>query len=183
MHAHPRRRAGLCRNAVLPGYRSQARPPALRCPHRTHQRKRLDPGHRLNSYRTGSAGADPVAVELAETALTGPLQVTTTHRRSSGPSLTGGYVVRPAQPVLRPPPTPFRQVVHFPRSSVIGRHAPTTTFPQHASAGEGLPSSRRHRLNVPRPLRRGVPRGCSSRIFTASMAFAVSCPARLSLNV
>jgi hypothetical protein len=31
-----------------------------------------------------------------------------THRRSSDPSLTGGYVVRPAQSVLRPPPTPFR---------------------------------------------------------------------------
>jgi hypothetical protein len=28
-------------------------------------------------------------------------------------------------------------------------------------AGEGLPSSRRHHLNVPRPLRRGVPRGCT----------------------
>src|SRR3954454_6281703 len=114
------------------------------------------------------AGADPVAVELAEAALTGPLQVTTTNRRRSGPSLTGGYVVRPAQPVLRPPPTPFRQGVHLPRSSVIGSHAPTTTFPQHAPSGEGLLIPRLHRLIVPRPLRRGVPRGCSSRIFTAS---------------
>ena len=26
-------------------------------------------------------------------------------------------------------------------------------------AGDGLPCSRRHLLNVPRPLRRGVPRG------------------------
>ena len=52
-----------------------------------------------------------------------------------------------------------------------------------APAGEGLPSSRRHHLNVPRPLRRGVPRGCTSRIFTASMAFTVNNPARLSLNV
>ena len=50
-------------------------------------------------------------------------------------------------------------------------------------AGEGLPSSRRHHLNVPRPIRRGVPRGCASRIFTASMAFTVNSPARLSLNV
>ena len=47
-----------------------------------------------------------------------------------------------------------------------------------ASAGEGLPSSRRHLLNVPRPLRRGVPRGCASRIFTASMAFTVITAAR-----
>jgi hypothetical protein len=52
-----------------------------------------------------------------------------------------------------------------------------------ASAGEGLPSSRRHHLNVPRPIRRGVPRGCASRIFAASMAFTVNSPARLSPNV
>src|SRR3954471_10186935 len=64
--------------------------------------------------------------------------VITTHRRSSGPSLTGGYVVRSAQSVLRPPPTPFRQAIHFPRSSVIGRHAPTTPSPQ--VAGPGRPS-------------------------------------------
>jgi hypothetical protein len=32
-------------------------------------------------------------------------------------------------------------------------------------------------MNVPRPLRRGVPRGCASRIFTASMAFTVNSPA------
>src|SRR5947207_11016597 len=49
-----------------------------------------------------------------------------TCRRSSGPSLTGGSVVRSAQPVRRPPPTPFWLAIHFPRSSVIGRHAPTT---------------------------------------------------------
>jgi hypothetical protein len=36
---------------------------------------------------------------------------------------------------------------------------------------------------VPRPLRRGVLRGCASRIFTASMAFTVNSPARLSPNV
>ena len=38
----------------------------------------------------------------------------TTHERSSGPSLTGGYVVRPARSVLRPPPTPSRHPIHFP---------------------------------------------------------------------
>src|SRR5215813_315875 len=49
------------------------------------------------------------------------------HQRSSGPSLTGGSAVRPAQPVLRPPPTPTRPAVHSPGSPVIGRHAPATT--------------------------------------------------------
>jgi hypothetical protein len=39
-------------------------------------------------------------------------------------------------------------------------------------------SSRRHLLNVPRPVRRTVPRGCTSRICTASMAFAVITAAR-----
>jgi len=47
-----------------------------------------------------------------------------------------------------------------------------------ASAGEGLPSSRHHLLNVPCPVRRTVPRGCTSRVFTASMAFAVITAAR-----
>src|SRR3954470_4372530 len=118
----------------------------------------------------GSAGADPVAVELAETALTGPLQVTTTHRRSSGPFLTGGCVVRPAQSVLWPPPTPFRPVVHFPRSSVIGRHAPTTHV--RRLSGRGGPPQ------FPPPLsERSAPHtpGSSSRLqsrsYTASLAF------------
>ena len=42
---------------------------------------------------------------------------------------------------------------------VIGHRAPVS-FRSHR-AGDGLPSSRRHLLNVPRPLRRGVPRGCT----------------------
>jgi len=49
-------------------------------------------------------------------------------------------------------------------------------------AGEGLPSSRRHHLNVPRPIRRGVPHGCTSRVFTASIAFAPISRARHSLH-
>jgi len=48
-------------------------------------------------------------------------------------------------------------------------------------AGEGLPSSRHHHPNVPRPLRRGVLRGCTSRLFTPSMAFTQRDEARLSL--
>ena len=49
-------------------------------------------------------------------------------------------------------------------------------------AGEGLSSSRRHHLNVPRPLTPESPSRLRPRIFTASMAFAVNRPARLSLR-
>jgi hypothetical protein len=48
---------------------------------------------------------------------------------------------------------------HFPRSSVI-RHDTPTAFSQGHRAGEGLSSSRHHHLDVPSPLRRGVPCGC-----------------------
>ena len=116
--------------------------------------------------RTGSAGELPAAVGLAETALTGHLHDEQTHRRSSGPSLTGGYVVRSAQAVLRPPPTPFRPATHFPRSSVIERHAPATQSADHR-AGEGLTSSRRHYLNVPSPIRRGVLQRLHIQVFSA----------------
>ncbi len=99
--------------------------------------------------RTGSRN-DPEAAELAITALTGPLLHTTRVDEVAALPITGGSVVRSAQPVLRPPPTPSRPAIHFPRSSVIGRHAPATPSAGHR-AGEGLPSSRRHYLNVPRP--------------------------------
>lgn len=133
--------------------------------------------------RTGSL-MDPTAAELADmTALTGPHSFTVTaHERSSGPSLTGGYAVHPARSVLRPPPTPHPAPDPLPGSTpVIGPGRPRP--PQSASTGKGLPSSRRHCSCVPRPLRRGVPRGCASRLFTASMAFTVRSPARLSLNI
>ena len=94
--------------------------------------------------------------------------------------ITGGYAVRPAQPVLRPPPTPTRPAIHFPGSPVIGRHAPAAKS-AGCRAGEGLPSSRRHYRYVPRPIRRGVLRGCASRLFTASVAFTLDSGARLSL--
>src|SRR5919197_5078432 len=59
-------------------------------------------------------------------------------------------------------------------------------FRQHHTAGrragEGLPSSRRHPLSVPRPLRREVPQGCTSRLFTPSLAFTVTDAARLLLD-
>jgi len=63
----------------------------------------------------------------------------------------------------------------------MGPDASDSTNTAGCRAEEGLPSSRRHPLNVPRPLRRGVLRGCDSRLFTPSMAFAVKDAARLSL--
>jgi hypothetical protein len=66
------------------------------------------------------------------------------------------------------------------RAPVIGRHAPATESAGHR-AGEGLPSSRRHYRHVPRPIRRGVPHGCASRLFAASMAFTLISGARHSL--
>ena len=51
--------------------------------------------------------------------------------------ITGGSVVRPAQSVLRPPPTPTRHHAPFPGSPVIGRVAPTTR--SAASPGRGGP--------------------------------------------
>ena len=49
---------------------------------------------------------------------------------------------------------------HFPATSpVIGPAAPATI--RSSRAEEGLPSSRRHLLAVPRPLRRRVPRRCA----------------------
>ena len=88
---------------------------------------------------------------------------------------------RPARRALRPPPTPTRLAP----TSRLNTGYRTRHFRQHhtagSRAGEGLPSSRRHPLSVPRPLRRGVPQGCNSRLFTLSMAFAVRDAARLSL--
>src|SRR5208282_2548076 len=103
------------------------------------------------------------------------------HRRSSGPSHHRRLCCPAAQPVLWPPPTPTRPAIHFPGSPVIGRHAPATYSAGHR-AGEGLPSSRRHPRYVPRPIRRGVPHGCASRLFAASMAFTLNSGARHSLH-
>jgi hypothetical protein len=86
-----------------------------------------------------------------------------------------------AQRTLRPPPPPCRRQAHFPVSLVIGPSP--SDFSAFRRVGEGFPSSRRCLPHVPRPLRRGVPRGCSSRLFTPSMAFALTPQARLSLVV
>jgi hypothetical protein len=122
----------------------------------THQRARYSA---CCTARTGSRN-DPETAGLAETALTRPLLHTTPVNEVAALPITGGHVVRSAQPVPRPPPTPSRPAIHFPRSPVIGHHAPATPSAGHR-AGEGLPSSRRHYLNVPRPIRRRVPRGCN----------------------
>ena len=79
-------------------------------------------------------------------------------QRSRGPSLTGGSVVRPAQSVLWPPPTPFRHRSHFP--VVTGYRVRRSGRDTRVRAGEGLPSSRRHLLTIPRPVRRRVLHGC-----------------------
>src|SRR5438094_8414858 len=63
--------------------------------------------------RTGSpATGDPCAAGLALTALTGPLLHLTRTDEAAALPIAGGSVVRPAQPVLRPPPTPTRLTVH-----------------------------------------------------------------------
>src|SRR3954447_7545389 len=62
MPAHPRRRPGLRRDALLPIHRRQTRSPPLRRPHRTDQRKRLDPGDHLNSH--AARAAFPLSREL-----------------------------------------------------------------------------------------------------------------------
>ena len=64
-------------------------------------------------------------------------------------------------------------------SPVIGR--PTPTPLRRYRAGEGLPCSRYHLPHVPRPLRREILRGCASRLFTPSVAFALRDGARLLL--
>ena len=70
-------------------------------------------------------------------------------------------------------------VVHRELAAVIGHLAPAPI--RRRRTGEGLPSSRRHLPHVPRPLRQEVLRGCASRLFTPSMAFALTAGARLLL--
>ena len=124
---------------------------------------------------------DPAAAELATNGTHRALPYSMTHQRSSGPSLTGGCVVRSARSVLRPPPTPTRHRRPLPGSSpVIGRAAPTSI---RRPPGRGGPPQ-----FPPSPIRTfRAPYagesfgGCTSRIFTASMAFALIGRARLPL--
>jgi retron-type reverse transcriptase len=89
-----------------------------------------------------------------------PLLDQPTRERSSGPShhrrlccpsgSIGTTTASDAVPAGRP----------LPGSSPVIRRRSPVRFRRHR-AGDGLPSSRHHLLNVPRPLRRGVPRGCA----------------------
>src|SRR6266540_843104 len=94
--------------------------------------------------------------------------------------ITPGSVVPRAQAVLRPPPTPTRHATHFPGSPVIGRVAPTATFRRPPGRG-GPPQF------PPPPSERSTPHtpggssGPHSRLFTPSMAFALTSRARLLL--
>jgi len=130
--------------------------------------------------RTASSSRSIPGVGLAQTALTGHSLSTCTwtkqrpfpHRRlCCPPGSTGTTAASDAVPAGRPLPG---------STPVIERHAPPTSTSHRA--GDGLPCSRHHRLSVPRPLRRGVLHGCTSRYFTASMAFALKDGARLSLD-
>jgi hypothetical protein len=104
-----------------------------------------------------------------------------THRRSSGPSLTDGCVVRPAQPVLRPPPTPTRHATHFPGSPVIGHVAPTTTHRRPPGRG-GPPQFPPPPSERSAPLTPESPSRLHTRLYTASMAFTLIPGARHSLR-
>ncbi len=104
-----------------------------------------------------------------------------TRGRSSGPSHHPGLCCPSGSSGTTAASDAHPARAHFPGSPVIGRNAPTTPSADRR-AGEGLPSSRRHPPTVPRPIRRGVPRGCTSRLFTPSVAFTLTDRARLSLS-
>ena len=63
---------------------------------------------------TDRAGTPDAGVGLATRALTGHSLINLRVNEAAALPITGGCVVRPARSVLRPPPTPFRPVVHFP---------------------------------------------------------------------
>src|SRR5690242_12240739 len=53
--------------------------------------------------------------------------------------ITGGCVVRPAQPVLRPPPTPTRPAIHFPVPAGYRTPRSGSINPQAAGPGRASP--------------------------------------------
>jgi hypothetical protein len=119
--------------------------------------------------------------DLAETALTRSLPQRT-HKRSSGPSLTAGCVVlrleRYYGRLRRPPGTPPTSRFHTGYRTALSALVRSTLRPGRASPVPAVTFQAFRALS-----RRGVPRGCTSRVFTASMAFAVNRPARLSLDI
>src|SRR6266540_2340957 len=112
---------------------------------------------------------------------THPIPPAAPHEQSSGPSQHRRLCCPTARPVLRPPPTPSRPPPTS-RLHTGDRTTPSTPFRSALRPGRPPqfppPPSQAFRAL----LRRGVLRGCPSRIFTASMAFTVNRPARLSLN-
>ena len=157
----PPMRNPLPRRATLP--RLQHLVPQTR-PRRTvptlpRTRRRLRP-HRRQPIRTPTTLQMNTKTTRPATPKCGLNPNRTCREESETPHLTGGSVVRSAQPVLRPPPTPTRHDIHFPAKTGYRTRLSDTTHSQQHRAGEGLPSSRRHYLNVPHPIRRRVHHGC-----------------------
>src|SRR5215211_4845696 len=84
-----------------------------------------------------------------------------------------------AQAVLRAPPPPTRPGHDFTAHHRLYAPIASQANIRRPGAGEGFPSSRTDLPTVPLPLPREVLDRCTSRLFAASMAFAVNSPARL----
>jgi hypothetical protein len=126
---------------------------------------------------------DPTAAGLASSALTGLsfpqlLRIDEVAALPSPAVMLSARLDRYYGRLRLPARLPFTSrrvpVIERPASGDINPHA-------GHRAGQGLSCSRRYYPNVPCPLRRGVPHGCTSRVFTASMAFTLRIRARLSL--
>jgi len=103
-------------------------------------------------------------------------------RGEAGPlPIAGGYVVRPTYSGTTGPSATLPAGCDFTGSPLIRTHCSRAVHFAAPGAGEGFPSSRTDLPTVPLPLPRGVLRGCASRLFTASLAFAQISPARLPL--
>ena len=169
------------------------RDPVRALQHALYRAAKADPGRRFHALydkvrpgsalaarysacckaRTGSAGMprpDPFAAGLATWALTGPLL--TDMRTDEAAALPSPQVVLSCGSTGTTAASDAHPASH-PLPGITGYRTPRSgdTSAGHR-AGEGLPSSRRHHRCVPRPIRRGVPHGCASRLFTASLAFA-----------
>src|SRR5204863_6086293 len=162
------RQGGLvdARRAVVPAHRDPRPPQDVFAVDLVSQRMKP-------SFRTGLGRpvkhmlqrADPVPLDGRQG---GPSRIRGTHRSEPFSVRVNEAAALPSPQVVLscrsdryygrlrlPPGTPptSRLLTGYRTAPIRGHRAP-------ASAGEGLPSSRRHLLNVPRPLRRTVPRGC-----------------------
>ena len=105
---------------------------------------------------------DSFAAGLASTALTGLPLDTTTHRRNTDRRLCCPLDCSSITAASDAHPHPFHGGTGY-KTRLSG-----DKLAGHR-AGERLPSSRRHYLYVPRPIRRRVLGGCDFRFFTASI--------------